>query len=51
MPYDRKERVAETMYYYGFNRDESARLASQIIHNLDKYQRIQDILFRMGILY
>lgn len=50
MPTDRELKVAETMYYYGFNRDDSARLATQIVRNLDRHGHVQEILFKMGII-
>lgn len=50
MPTTRELIIAETMHYFGFNVDESARLAFQICLNLDRYGEVQDTLFRMGII-
>ena len=50
MPSDRVLKVAETMYYYGFNRDESARLAGQIIRRLDRYGDMLEMQFTMGLI-
>ncbi len=50
MPSDMRTKVAETMYHYGFNRDESDRLAGQIIRNLERYAMVQEAQFRMGLI-
>lgn len=50
MPSDIRTKVTETMHYYGFNWDESARIAGQILRNLDRYAMMQEVQFRMGLI-
>jgi len=41
---DRRKKLADKLYYHGFNKDDSDRLAGRIIRNLDNYINIQEAL-------
>jgi len=40
----RVDKVYDTLYYYGYNKDDAMRLSKRIVKNLDNYISLQQLM-------